>query len=117
MGYFELDNGKITARIASFRGRASVTEGCRKRQGIYVERRSGILEESVSGAFPLVGNYKNKKTSFGGQEYVMSQHGFARIGSLRGYPVRIRKSGWRWIRMRRQGKVIPLISGWSWGIV
>ncbi len=28
--------------------------------------------------FPLVGNYYNKKSGFGGKEYEMSQHGFAR---------------------------------------
>ena len=78
MGYFELDNGKITARIASFgaelqslKDAGSGREYMWSGDPAYWKRVSPVL-------FPLVGNYKNKKTSFGGQEYAMSQHGFAR---------------------------------------
>lgn len=78
MGYFELDNGEITARIASFgaelqslKDAGSGREYMWSGDPAYWKRVSPVL-------FPLVGNYKNKKTSFGGQEYVMSQHGFAR---------------------------------------
>lgn len=73
MGYFELDNGKITARIASFgaelqslKDAGSGREYMWSGDPAYWKRVSPVL-------FPLVGNYKNKKTSFGGQEYVMSQ--------------------------------------------
>lgn len=78
MEMYTLKNSEITIQVAShgaelksLKDNATGTEYMWCADEKYWKRTSPVL-------FPLVGNYKNGQTTYQGQIYQMSQHGFAR---------------------------------------